>query len=286
MRFSSTALLALPLLASAAESPFEQYKAKFQNFLGSLGASTGGAPKAADAPAAAAVPNAGTAKAAKSKNVEPKPITSLTLNTWKDTLYAPVKAGAAQPEEWLVMVTGGNKTCFGRCDRINTAFADAATPLASPASPSLHLATLNCEEEPVLCNSWSANTGGLWLFEVVPAPAPVDIYTRRMNLTTVTTQDIVDAYRAPDREAAGWHLYDPNGFLHPLEGKLAKLGLSVPLGYFFWALNAMPSWGLMLIVSFVSRSMMNRRVDGMGGRPGAPGAAGAPRAAPPGDGRS
>jgi hypothetical protein len=37
MRFSTSALLALPLLAAAAESPFEQYKAQFQNVLGSLG---------------------------------------------------------------------------------------------------------------------------------------------------------------------------------------------------------------------------------------------------------
>ncbi len=112
MRFSTTALLALPLLASAAESPFEQYKAKFQNFLGSLGASPPAAGKA-DAPAAAAVPSAATGKAAKAKAVEPKPVATLSLNTWKDTFYAPVQPAATTPEEWLVLVTGGNKTCFG-----------------------------------------------------------------------------------------------------------------------------------------------------------------------------
>lgn len=121
MRFSTTALLALPLLASAAESPFEQYKAKFQNFLGSLGASTGSGQKAAD-PAAAAVPNAATAKAAKAskKVVEPKPIATLTLDGWKDTLYGPVKAEASLPEEWLVLVTGRNKTCFGASSLSNS----------------------------------------------------------------------------------------------------------------------------------------------------------------------
>ncbi|KAK4152769.1 hypothetical protein C8A00DRAFT_34552 [Chaetomidium leptoderma] len=287
MRFSTTAVLALPLLASAAESPFEQYKAKFQNFLGSFGAT---APKA-DAPAAV-TPGASTGKAAKSKNVvEPKPIATLTLENWKDTLYGPVQVAATQPEEWLVLLTGRNKTCFGRCAQIETAFTESAVKFASlPASQSPHLAAVNCDDEPVLCNSWSANTGALWIYEMLPAPAPVDIHTKRFNLTTVTTQDIVDAYTAADKTEAGWHQIAQDGWFHPFEGKLAKFGLSVPLGYVFWGLAVVPSWAMMLVVSFVSRSMMNRRMDGMNrgaGAPGAaPGAAAAPRAAPPGDGRS
>lgn len=101
MRFSTSAVLALPLLAAAAESPFQQYKAKFQNFLGSFGAS---APTAADE-----VPPVDAAKA----KVGAKKIETLTLSNWKDTLYGPVKEGATVPEEWWVLITGGNKTCFG-----------------------------------------------------------------------------------------------------------------------------------------------------------------------------
>ncbi len=108
----------------------------------------------------------------------------------------------------------------------------------------------------MLCNSWSANAGNLWLFQILPTPAPVEIYTRRTNLTTVTGAEVVEAATAADRVEAGWHLFSQDGYFHPFEGKLAKLGLSVPLGYFFWALNAIPSWGLMLIVSFISRTMM------------------------------
>lgn len=100
MRFSTSAVLALPLLAAAAESPFEAYKAKFQNFLGSFGAAP---------PIAAEVPPVDAAKA----NVGSKKIDTLTLADWKNTLYGPVKAGATQPEEWWVLITGGNKTCFG-----------------------------------------------------------------------------------------------------------------------------------------------------------------------------
>ncbi|KAK4098244.1 hypothetical protein N658DRAFT_499663 [Parathielavia hyrcaniae] len=286
MRFSTTALLALPLLAAAAESPFEQYKAKFQNFLSNFGASTPGADKA-DGPAVAGeAPSVATG--AKGKNaVEPKTIESFTLEDWKGTLYGPVRADAAQPQpaEWLVLVTGRNKTCLGRCERIETAFAEAAVKFASlPSSePSpQRLARVNCEDQPVLCNSWSANAGSLWLFEVPAAPdAIVEIYTKRMNLTTVTPQDVVDVYAGAvtDRAEAGWNRTDPTGWFHPIEGKLAKFGLSVPLGYAFWALGAIPSWGMMLIMSFVSRTMMNRGMNRGAGAPGAP------RAAPAGDAR-
>ncbi|KAJ4307208.1 hypothetical protein N0V88_000587 [Collariella sp. IMI 366227] len=294
MRFSTTAVLALPLLASAAESPFEQYKAKFQNFLSSFGSATvAGTEKAADAAAdaAGAASSAATKAASKAtaKVVDPLPIETVTLENWKDTFYAPVKAESA---EWLVLVSGRNKTCFGKCGQLEDAFTESALKLAAlPQTPSPHLAYVNCDDQPVLCNSWSANAGGLWLWDVPPAPGPVDIYTHKLNLTTVSTQDVVDAYSAyvsaANKTEAGWRRFDQEGFFHPTEGKLAKLGVSVPLGYFFWALNAIPSWAMMLLISFVSRTMMNRRMSPTNGRAGAAGAAGAaPRAAPPGDARS
>lgn len=106
MRFSSTALLALPLLAAAAEGPFEQYKAQFQNFLGSFGAAPSKPePEAANPDAPSPADDVKTATFAEVKD--------LTLSNWKDTLYSPVKAEATTPEEWWVLVTGGNKTCYG-----------------------------------------------------------------------------------------------------------------------------------------------------------------------------
>jgi len=105
MRFSATAILALPLLAAAAESPFEQYKAKFQNFLSSF---------VAPVPAGTADQAEPVAAAPKSKTkVGPKKIENLTLGNWKDTVYAPVKPDASSPEEWYILVTGGNKSCYG-----------------------------------------------------------------------------------------------------------------------------------------------------------------------------
>lgn len=100
MLFSSLILPALPLLAAAQEAPFEQYKAQFQNFLGNFGSY---------------IPNPNKhdpVGAAEAKIGEMK-MNILTLDNWKDTLYSPVKAESTTPEEWWVLITGRNKTCFG-----------------------------------------------------------------------------------------------------------------------------------------------------------------------------
>jgi hypothetical protein len=100
MRFSAaTVLLALPVLA-AAESQFEQYKAQFQNLLGSFGSYIPS-------------PNKHDAADAQSSKLGAKKMSVLTLDNWKDTLYGPVKVGSTKPEEWWVLITGRNKTCFG-----------------------------------------------------------------------------------------------------------------------------------------------------------------------------
>lgn len=108
MRFSATALLALPLMGVAAEGPFDQYKAQFQNFLSSFGAAAPKTEPEAAADKADTPPPAAAKVEATSKEV---PV--LTLENWKDTLAGPVKADATKPEEWWVLISGGNKTCFG-----------------------------------------------------------------------------------------------------------------------------------------------------------------------------
>ncbi|KAJ9165065.1 Peptidyl-tRNA hydrolase [Coniochaeta hoffmannii] len=270
MRLSSSAVLALPLLA-AAQGPFEQfeqYKAQFQNFLSGFGAK---APT--EAPSAKTNPVQAAEAAIGATQVD-----VLTLSNWKDVLYGPVKADQTTPTEWWVLISGGNKTCFGHCDKVEKAFnASAARFSLLPKAP--HMALINCDDQPVLCNSWSASSGTVWSIDMVPPPAPVEIYRKRMNLTSTTDQTFVDLYNKGDKE--GWTYHD--GYFHPFNGPLAKNGLSVPIGYFFYVFNAIPSWAMMLVVSFFSRSMMNRRmgVNNQGGR--APAAA--PRGAPPGDAR-
>ncbi|KAL0940349.1 uncharacterized protein CTRU02_203112 [Colletotrichum truncatum] len=264
MRVSATTLLALPLLATAAESQFEQYKAQFQNFLSSFG---GSAPsvKQPEAPGEAAVP----------EPVTEKKVSVLTVDNWKDVLYAPVKPEAAKPEEWWVLITGRNKTCFGHCEKIETAFNETATKFAKlPESP--HMGLINCDDQPVLCNAWSAGTASIWSINMLPQGSQVDIYRKRLNVTTTTSDDIVDLWKKNDKEE--WILND--NIFHPFNSWVAQNNLSIPVGYFFWAFNLVPNWLFMLLVSFGSRTLMNRRMnntmDQRQAGAGAPPAAAAP----------
>lgn len=108
MRFSSSVLLALPLTAFAAEEggAFGQYKAQFQNFLGSFGA------KQAEQSEKVVKMKAEQA-AVEPVAVEDAHLATLTLGTWKDTLYGSLPADTTTPEEWWLFVTGRNKTCNG-----------------------------------------------------------------------------------------------------------------------------------------------------------------------------
>ena len=140
----------------------------------------------------------------------------------------------------------------GHCEKVEKAFnASAARFSLLPKAP--HMALINCDDQPVLCNSWSASSGTVWAIDMVPPPSPVEIYRKRMNLTSTTDQTFVDLYKKGDKE--GWTYHD--GYFHPFNGPLAKNGLSVPIGYFFYFFNAIPSWAMMLVVSFFSRSMMS-----------------------------
>lgn len=115
-----------------------------------------------------------------------------------------------------------------------------------------HAALLNCENEPVLCNSWSAITGTLWVFEMLPPPAPIDVYLKRFNLSSTTSQTFLDVHAKDNKD----DFYHHDGYFHPFDGVLAQNHLAVPIGYIFWLFNAVPSWAMMLGVSFLSRTMM------------------------------
>ena len=100
MRFSVSAVVAA-LPAFAAAQDFAQYQAQFQNFLGNMGSY---------------IPNPGRHDpiAAAEAKVGAMKMNILTLDNWRDTLYEPVKEGATKPEEFWVLTTGRNKTCFGK----------------------------------------------------------------------------------------------------------------------------------------------------------------------------
>lgn len=97
MRFS-TALAGLPLLASAQDVP--QYQAQFQNYLDKVWSYIPN-PSKSD-PVGAAEAKVGELK-----------MDVLTLNNWRDVLYGHVSPQSTAPEETWLLITGGNKTCFG-----------------------------------------------------------------------------------------------------------------------------------------------------------------------------
>ena len=87
---------------------------------------------------------------------------------------------------------------------------------------------------------------------MLPQPAAIDVYVKRLNLTSTTPQTLLDLQAQGSKD--GFRLHD--GYFHPFDGPLAKNNLAVPAGYLFWFFNAVPSWALMLGVSFLSRTMM------------------------------
>ncbi|KAI1257311.1 hypothetical protein MGN70_000351 [Eutypa lata] len=240
MRFSTAAaLFGLPLLA-VADVP--EYQAQFQEVLG---------PYIDKIKPYIPNPNKHDPIGAAEAKAGSLNLDILTINNWNSTLFGPVTPETTTPVEWWVLFTGGNKTCFGKCGRVEEAFNQTAAKFAlEPNSP--HTALINCDNQPVLCNAWSAPTGAFWIFEMLPAPAPINIWTKRFNMTTVTSDDFVQLHQDGFKSSA--HLHD--GFFHPYNGKLAEFGLSTAVGYALWIMNAIPSWAFMVGVSMLSRSMM------------------------------
>lgn len=112
MRFSrATLALALPALAVAEGNDYvAQFQGQFQKFMGSA---QGYLNKLNEkAPSAPEVPS-DPVEAVEAKIGE-LTVHSLTLDNWNETLFAPVKPEATEPETWWVLITGGNKTCHGK----------------------------------------------------------------------------------------------------------------------------------------------------------------------------
>jgi len=257
MRFSSATLLALPVLAvTAQESPLEQVKVQAQYWLDKVSSYIPNPSKSAPPEVAAQVGG--------------KTLNILSLGSWENTIRSSVKPQSTKPEEWWVLLTGGNSTCFGQCGKIEKAFNETALLWSvNPTAP--HMAYLNCDNQPVLCNSWSAGPPGLWFFEVSPKPAPVIVRSRRLNTTTTEVKTFTDLHSTKAWKDLAIH----DGYFHPFDGVFAQNGLAVPLGYVFWVFAIVPSWLFMIGISFVSRNIMSKRMA----PPGPPRPAAAPAAA-------
>ncbi|RVX68410.1 hypothetical protein B0A52_07410 [Exophiala mesophila] len=168
-------------------------------------------------------------------------------------------------EEWMVYVTGGNKSCFGRCGPIDAVWNQSVpllTALPQSSTAPLHLGLINCEKDTVLCTAWATVLPAIYHFSVpkkTEPQAPVPLHIITLNLTSTTTNDIVTI---PSTTKARYLDYpEYNGALHPFDGMLAKLGLHIPFGYLLWGFGTIPSWAMMLVISYFSRRLMNKRIN-------------------------
>lgn len=114
------------------------------------------------------------------------------------------------------------------------------------------MATLNCDEERVLCAAWGAGPGSLWVIDLLPPPAEIEIHATRLNLSRVTTDEI-EKFLDPVERADFKTLAT---IFHPFNSKIAQLGLSVPVGYVVYYVGMVPSWMFMFGLSMLSRTLM------------------------------
>jgi len=266
MRFSTTAVLALPALALAEQQIplLEKVKGFFNQATASVASVIPSAPSVPSAPVAAA---AAKAAAAVQHNI--------TLENWKETLTIDPTVSAPATQEWLIFVTGGNSTCYGFCEPAEKAWnASAPVIAAMPSSPKLGF--IDCERENILCNSWSVGPPTLIKLRI-PKPladqsAPVpEVRFKQLNRTSTTTETFKELVLDNKFD----EILPYEGVFHPFNGALQQYGLAIPYAYVTWAFAKMPSWLPMILISFFSRTFMSKRMN--------PGAAqqGTAAAAPP-----
>ena len=141
----------------------------------------------------------------------------------------------------------------GYCFKAEAAFNETSSKFSTMTETETpKMAILNCEDEKVLCNAWGAGPGSLWIMDLLPQPSDVDIYGKRLNLSRVTSDDIVSYLDPAGR--ADFKLVET--IFHPFNSKIAKLGLSVPVGYAVYYMGLVPNWLFMFALSAISRTMM------------------------------
>ena len=249
---TSRLILALPALSAAQQFPFldnikDQVQGWFAKASESISSTIPSSPPSVSVPDPVA---SGAAKVASLK------VERLTLDNYKNV----VKPGAATAspgiEEWMIFVTGSNKTCFGTCDRAETAWNESVALISASRSPP-NLALIDCETENVLCHTWGASPPSVLYFHL---PQPLGDQS-----TPATTARFINLNRTSvtAAEIAALHLQEKyketepyEGFWHPFDGFLAQNGLAVPVAYAIWGFGKIPSWAFMILVSFASRSMM------------------------------
>jgi len=207
-----------------------------------------------------AVPNPVEAGAAKFADQR---VERINIRNWERKLGPKLDT----EEEWMVYMTGGNKSCFGRCGPVDVVWNESVPLLTalphSAGSPPLHLGYVDCDKEAVLCTGWATTLPSIYHFMVPKQSTPqakVPLHIIPLNLTTTTIADIVSIPSSSKSRYLESQEY--TGLLHPFDGLMHKFGLLQPFGYVMWGLGTMPSWVMMIGISFISRQIMSRRMTG------------------------
>ena len=194
-----------------------------------------------------------TAGAAK---VAAENVTPLTKDNWLSVLSPSAEDSWKGPETWMVFFSGGNKTCYGRCDGVEKAWNESAALFAAdPTAP--HLAFVDCDEQRLFCTTWAASAPSIWHIQL-PIPQAdqskpaTTIRIIPLNATSTTAQEIVQIHTSKNYEKTP--VYE--GVFHPFDGYLVQFGLHRVLGYALYGFTLLPSWAFMIIISMLSRSFM------------------------------
>ena len=240
MRLSNSLVLGLPALAAAQfqiplGEKFNAYVDKAKSYI----------PGAVSSPI-----QAGAARIAAAN------VTPLTKDNWQSVLTPSTKSPRKGPEEWMILISGGNKTCYGMCDGIETAWNESASIFAAdPTAPKLGY--INCDTNAILCAIWTASPPKIWYIQLPITKADqskpaTTIRIISLNTTTTTVQEIVAIHTGKTYEKVP--VYE--GYFHPFDGMLAQYGLNVPVGWILFAFATIPSWAFMIGISLFSRTIM------------------------------
>ncbi|KAE9988013.1 hypothetical protein EG328_000957 [Venturia inaequalis] len=249
MRYSS-AILALPALALAQDQvPLaDKVRGWFKQAQEYL-------PTAASVPSV--IPNPVDAGAS---FVAEAVVHELNLTNWQSIVAPSPSAQTAGPEEWMIFLTGGNTTCYGLCGNVTKEWTKSVALLEATASPP-KFASIDCETEQILCNSWSVGPPSI-VHVLLPAPLAdqskpaTTVRFIPLNQVNTTASDIVELHT----KSTYLDTEPYEGIWHPFDGLFATTGANVPIAYVMWGFAKMPSWLPMIAISMLSRRFMGRNV--------------------------
>jgi hypothetical protein len=244
MHLTTSLALALPALAAAqAQAPLgDQARAWYEKAKSYLPQGT--------VPSAIKDPVGASASKLAAKNVTP-----LTMANY-EAFLTPDHSSAHSPQEWMVFVSGGNKTCGGHCVKLEQEWNETASLFAAdPTAPTLGY--VNCDTQAVLCATWQARPPTIWHIQRPIAQADQStpastVHINYLNITTATVGDMVALHSGKQYEQGV--LYE--GLFQPFDGRLAQFGVNKIVGYVMFAFGLIPSWAYMLVISMVSRTIM------------------------------